>query len=171
MHQYQYGHSLSEIFRKVLTRPTEGLINCKSKIVKVRGKYLTATLFRKLNSGAHDTRLESLANGVYRRRQIPEDVSPTSSPISEVRLACQLLGLFRLPLVQKQVGPEYPATYRREFIAVQFCHAISQNVTHEKSRICASGLSVDACVVCDRFPLPIRLYPPIRAVARFPDAR
>lgn len=54
------------------------------------------------------------------------------------------------------------ATYRQEFIAVQFCHATSQNVTHEKSRICASGLSVDACVACDRFPLPIRLHPPIR---------
>lgn len=32
---------------------------------------------------------------------------------------------------------------RREFIAVQFCHATSQHVTHEKSRKCASKLSVD----------------------------
>lgn len=56
--------------------------------------------------------------------------------------------------------PEYPETYRREFIAVQFCHATSLNVTHEKSRICASGLSVDACVSCDRFPFPIRIRIP-----------
>lgn len=88
-----------------------------------------------------------LASGVY-YQQISEDVSQTSRPISEVTGGMPIAWLIPPSVRAEAAGPGYLETYRREFIAVQFCHATSQNIAHEKSRIDARRSNLSSRVRC-----------------------
>lgn len=121
---------------------------------------ICATLFMKLSSGAKcATRIVCKWRLLNAGRSLRRCSADVFADIREIRVACQLLGLFRSPFVQKQPCRNIQRRITREFIAVQFCHATSQNVTHEKSRIYASRFICRSIyLACDRFPFSILWY-------------